>query len=124
MTNKFNYLYTEDDVFEALRERIIESGEVGQFRKEAEFREVAEAFGVLCYGEEMTVFGRIYYQNDMRRIIVEELDFGTVMDAYELFKSQYRSKGAKLLAWLILREHLSQDELAGLMVEYDMGRGA
>ena len=108
MTNKFNYLYTEDDVFEALRERIIESGEVGHLRKEAEFREVAEAFGVLCYGEE----------------IVEELDFGTVMDAYELFKSQYRSKGAKLLAWLILREHLSQDELAGLMVEYDMGRGA
>lgn len=124
MTNKFNYLYTEDDVFEALRERIIESGEVGQLRKEAEFREVAEAFGVLCYGEEMTVFGQIYYQNDVRRIIVEELDFGTVMDAYELFKSQYRSKGAKLLAWLILREHLSQDELAGLMVEYDMGRGA
>ena len=124
MTNKFNYLYTEDDVFEALRERIIESGEVGQLRKEAEFREVAEAFGVLCYGEEMMVFGRIYYQNDVRRIIVEELDFGTVMDAYELFKSQYRSKGAKLLAWLILREHLSQDELAGLMVEYDMGRGA
>ena len=37
MTNKFNYLYTEDDVFEALRERIIESGEVGQLRKEAEF---------------------------------------------------------------------------------------
>ena len=124
MTNKFNYLYTEDDVFEALRERIIESGEVGQLRKEAEFREVAEAFGALCYGEEMTVFGRIYYQNDVRRIIVEELDFGTVMDAYEIFKSQYRSKGAKLLAWLILREHLSQDELAGLMVEYDMGRGA
>lgn len=124
MTNKFNYLYTEDDVFEALRERIVESGEVGQLRKEAEFREVAEAFGVLCYGEEMTVFGQIYYQNDVRRIIVEELDFGTVMDAYELFKSQYRSKGAKLLAWLILREHLSQDELAGLMVEYDMGRGA
>lgn len=124
MTNKFNYLYTEDDVFEALRERIIESGEVGQLRKEAEFREVAEAFGVLCYGEEMTVFGSIYYQNDVRRIIVEELDFATVMDAYELFKSQYRSKGAKLLAWLILREHLSQDELAGLMVEYDMGRGA
>lgn len=124
MTNKFNYLYTEDDVFEALRERIIESGEVGQLRKVAEFREVAEAFGVLCYVEEMTVFGRIYYQNDVRRIIVEELDFGTVMDAYELFKSQYRSKGAKLLAWLILREHLSQDELAGLMVEYDMGRGA
>jgi len=124
MTNKFNYLYTEDDVFEALRERIIESGEVGQLRKEAEFREVAEAFGVLCYGEEMAVFGRIYYQNDVRRIIVEELDFATVMDAYELFRSQYRSKGAKLLAWLILREHLSQDELAGLMVEYDMGRGA
>ena len=124
MTNKFSYLYTEDDVFEALRERIIESGEVGQLRKEAEFREVAEAFGVLCYGEEMAVFGRIYYQNDVRRIIVEELDFATVMDAYELFKSQYRSKGAKLLAWLILREHLSQDELAGLMVEYDMGRGA
>jgi len=124
MTNKFNYLYTEDDVFEALRERIIESGEVGQLRKEAEVREVAEAFGVLCYGEEMAVFGRIYYQNDVRRIIVEELDFATVMDAYELFRSQYRSKGAKLLAWLILREHLSQDELAGLMVEYDMGRGA
>ena len=77
-----------------------------------------------AYGEEMTVFGRIYYQNDVRRIIVEELDFATVMDAYELFKRQYRSKGAKLLAWLILREHLSQDELAGLMVEYDMGRGA
>lgn len=123
MGKNYRYLYTEEDVFEAFRERILKEAKPNLFGTIEEFRVLAEAIKELCYGEEMVVLGRIYYQNDLRYIIVEELDFSTVLDAYEIFKSQYRSKGSKLLAWLILREHLSQDEICTLMVEYDMGRG-
>ena len=94
------------------------------FGGEKEFRLLIQAFALLTYSEEIIVFGKIYHKNDVRGIIADELDSSTVMDAYELFKTYYRLKGAKLLAWLILREHLTQDELAGLMVEYDYGRSA
>ena len=124
MTKNYIYWYKEEDVFEALRERILTKEVQELFDNADEFRLVVQAFAELTHSEEIIVFGKIYYQNDLRRIVCDELESGTVIDAYELFKNQYRSKGAKLLAWLILREHLSQDELAGLMVEYDMGRGA
>lgn len=124
MTNNYSYLYTEEDVFEALRERIFIKEVRELFDNTEEFRLAVQAFTELTHNEEIIVFGKIYYQNDLRRILCDELDSSTVIDAYELFKNQYRSKGAKLLAWLILREHLTQDELYGLMVEYDFGRGA
>ena len=124
MTKNYIYWYTEEDVFEALRERIFTKDVRELFGNADEFRLVVQAFAELTYSEEIIVFGKIYYQNDLRRIVCDELESGTVIDAYELFKNQYRSKGAKLLAWLILREHLTQDELYGLMVEYDFGRGA
>ena len=124
MTKNYIYWYTEEDVFEALRERIF-TKEVRELLGNAdEFRLVVQAFAELTHSEEIIVFGKIYYQNDLRRIVCDELDSSTVIDAYELFKNQYHSKGAKLLAWLILREHLTEDELYGLMVEYDFGRGA
>lgn len=124
MTKNYIYWYTEEDVFEALRERIFTKEVRELFGNADEFRLVAQALAELTYSEEIIVFGKIYYQNDLRRILCDELEPSTVIDAYELFKNQYHSKGAKLLAWLILREHLTQDELCGLMVEYDFGRGA
>ena len=124
MTKNYMYWYTEEDVFEALRERIFTKEVRELFGNADEFRLVAQALAELTYSEEIIVFGKIYYQNDLRRILCDELEPSTVIDAYELFKNQYHSKGAKLLAWLILREHLTQDELCGLMVEYDFGRGA
>ena len=124
MTKNYIYWYTEEDVFEALRERIFTKEVRELFDNADEFRLVVQAFAELTRSEEIIVFGKIYYQNDLRRIVCDELESGTVIDAYELFKNQYRSKGAKLLAWLILREHLTAEELAGLMVEYDFGRGA
>ena len=124
MTKNFVYWYTEEDVFEALRERIFTKEMRELFDNADVFRLVVQAFAELTHGEEFIVFGKIYYQNDLRRILCDELDSSTVIDAYELFKNQYHSKGAKLLAWLILREHLTEDELYGLMVEYDFGRGA
>lgn len=124
MTKNLVYWYKEEDVFEALRERIL-TKEVSELYENAEeYRMLIQAFAELTYSKEIVVFGKNYYQNDLRRIICDELESGTVIGAYELFKNQYRSKGAKLLAWLILREHLTQDELYGLMVEYDFGRGA
>ena len=124
MTKNYIYWYTEEDVLEALRERIF-TKEVRELYDNAdEFRLVVQAFAELTHSEEIIVFGKIYYQNDLRRIVCDELDSGTVIEAYGLFKNQYHSKGAKLLAWLILREHLTEDELYGLMVEYDFGRGA
>ena len=124
MTKNLIYWYKEEDVFEALRERILTKEVQELFDNADEFRLVVQAFAELTHSEEIIVFGKIYYQNDLRRIVCDELESGTVIDAYELFKNQYYSKGAKLLAWLILREHLTQDELYGLMVEYDFGRGA
>ena len=124
MTKNYIYWYKEEDVFEALRERILTKEVQELFDNADEFRLVVQAFAELTRSEEIIVFGKIYYQNDLRRIVCDELESGTVIDAYELFKNQYRSKGAKLLAWLILREHLTQDELVGLMYEYDFGRGA
>lgn len=124
MTKNYIYWYTEEDVFEALRERIFTKEVRELFGNADEFRLVAQALAELTYSEEIIVFGKIYYQNELRRIVCDELDSSTVIEAYELFKNQYRSKGAKLLAWLILREHLTQDELVGLMYEYDFGRGA
>lgn len=124
MTDNYIYLYSEEDVLEALRERILTKEVRKHFGGEKEFRLLIQAFALLTYSEEIIVFGKIYHKNDVRGIIADELDSSTVMDAYELFKTYYRLKGAKLLAWLILREHLSQDELAGLMVEYDYGRSA
>ena len=124
MTDNYIYLYSEEDVFEALRERILTKEVRKHFGGEKEMRLLIQAFALLTYSEEIIVFGKIYHKNDVRGIIADELDSSTVMDAYELFKTYYRLKGAKLLAWLILREHLSQDELAGLMVEYDYGRSA
>lgn len=124
MTKNFVYWYTEEDVFEALRENIFIKEVHELFDNADEFRLVVQAFAELTHSEEIIVFGKIYYQNDLRRILCNELDSSTVIDTYELFKNQYRSKGAKLLAWLILREHLTEDELYGLMVEYDLGRGA
>lgn len=124
MTKNYIYWYTEEDVFEALRERIFTKEVRELFGNADEFRLVAQALAELTYSEEIIVFGKIYYQNDLRRILCDELEPSTVIDAYELFKNQYHSKGAKLLAWLILREHLTQDELCGLMVEYDFGRGS
>lgn len=124
MTENIVYWYTEDDVFEALRERIFTKEVRELFGDADEFRLMVQAFAELTHTEEIIVFGKIYYQNELRRILCDELDSSTVIDAYELFKNQYHSKGAKLLAWLILREHLTQDELVGLMVEYDLGRGA
>lgn len=124
MTKGYIYWYTEEDVFEALRERIFTKEVRELFGSADEFRLMVQAFAELTHSEEIIVFGKIYYQNDLRRILCDELDSSTVLDAYELFKNQYRSKGAKLLAWLILREYLTQDELYGLMVEYDLGRGA
>ena len=124
MTKNLIYWYKEEDVFEALRERIFTKEVRELFDNADEFRLVVQAFAELTRSEEIIVFGKIYYQNDLRRIVCDELELGTVIDAYELFKNQYHSKGAKLLAWLILREHLTQDELVGLMYEYDFGRGA
>lgn len=124
MTKNFVYWYTEEDVFEALRERIFTKEIRELFDNADEFRLVVQAFAELTHGEEFILFGKIYYQNDLRRILCDELDSSTVIEAYGLFKNQYHSKGAKLLAWLILREHLTEDELYGLMVEYDLGRGA
>lgn len=124
MTKNFVYWYTEEDVFEALRERIFTKEMRELFDNADEFRLVVQAFAELTHGEEFILFGKIYYQNDLRRILCDELDSSTVIEAYGLFKNQYHSKGAKLLAWLILREHLTEDELYGLMVEYDLGRGA
>ena len=124
MTKNFVYWYTEEDVFEALRERIFTKEMRELFDNADKFRLVVQAFAELTHGEEFILFGKIYYQNDLRRILCDELDSSTVIDAYGLFKNQYHSKGAKLLAWLILREHLTEDELYGLMVEYDLGRGA
>lgn len=124
MTKNLIYWYKEEDVFEALRERILTKEVRELYDNAEEFRVLVQAFAELTYSEEIIVFGKIYYQNDLRRILCDELESGTVIDAYELFKNQYHSKGAKLLAWLILREHLTQDELYGLMVEYDFGRGA
>ena len=123
MTDNYIYSYSEEDVLEALRERIL-TKEVRKHFCEKELRLLIQAFALLTYSEEFIVSGKIYYKNDVRGIIADELDSSTVMDAFELFKTYYRLKGAKLLAWLILREHLSQDELAGLMVEYDYGRSA
>ena len=124
MTKNLIYWHEEEDVFEALRERILTKDVQELFDNADEFRLVVQAFAELTRSEEIIVFGKIYYQNDLRRIVCDELESGTVIDAYELFKNQYHSKGAKLLAWLILREHLTQDELVGLMYEYDFGRGA
>ena len=124
MTKNFVYWYTEEDVFEALRERIFTKEMRELFGSADKFRLVVQAFAELTHGEEFILFGKIYYQNDLRRILCDELDSSTVIEAYGLFKNQYHSKGAKLLAWLILREHLTEDELYGLMVEYDLGRGA
>ena len=124
MTKNLIYWHKEEDVFEALRERILTKEVRELYDTAEEFRVLVQAFAELTYGEEIIVFGKIYYQNDVRRILCDELESGTVIDAYELFKNQYRSKGAKLLAWLILREHLTAEELAGLMVEYDFRRGA
>ena len=124
MTKNLIYWYKEEDVFEALRERILTKEVRELYDTAEEFRVLVQAFAELTYGEEIIVFGKIYYQNDVRRILCDELESGTVIDAYELFKNQYRSKGAKLLAWLILREHLTQEELVGLMYEYVFGRGA
>lgn len=124
MTKNLIYWYTEEDVFEALRERILTKEVQELFGNADEFRLVVQAFAELTHSEEIIVFGKIYYQNDLRRILCDELDSSTVIDAYELFKNQYHSKGAKLLAWLILREHLTQDELVGLMYDYDFERGA
>ena len=124
MTKNLIYWYKEEDVFEALRERILTKEVQELFDNADEFRLVVQAFAELTRSEEIIVFGKIYYQNDLRRIVCDELESGTVIDAYELFKNQYYSKGAKLLAWLILREHLTQEELVGLMYEYDFGRGA
>ena len=124
MTKNLIYWYKEEDVFEALRERILTKDVQELFNNAEEYRVLLQAFAELTYSEEIIVFGRIYYQNDLRRIVCDELKSGTVIDAYELFKNQYHSKGAKLLEWLILREHLTADELAGLMVEYDFRRGA
>ena len=124
MTKNLIYWYKEEDVFEALRERILTKEVQELFNNAEEYRVLIQAFAELTYSEEIIVFGKIYYQNDLRRIVCDELDSSTVIDAYGLFKNQYHSKGAKLLAWLILREHLTEDELYGLMVEYDFGRGA
>lgn len=123
MTDNYIYSYSEEDVLEALRERIL-TKEVRKHFCEKELRLLIQAFALLTYSEEFIVSGKIYYKNDVRGIIADELDSSTVMDAFELFKTYYRLKGAKSLAWLILREHLTQDELAGLMVEYDYGRSA
>lgn len=124
MAKKYIYWYTEEDVFEALRERILTKEVRELFDNAEEVRVLVQAFAELTHSEEIIVFGKIYYQNDLRRILCDELDLSTVIAAYELFKNQYRSKGAKLLAWLILREHLTQEELCGIMFEYDFGRGA
>ena len=124
MTKNLIYWYKKEDVFEALRERILTNEVQELFDNADEFRLVVQALAELTRSEEIIVFGKIYYQNDLRRIVCDELESGTVIDAYELFNNQYHSKGAKLLAWLILREHLTQDELYELMVEYDFGRGA
>ena len=124
MTDNYIYLYSEEDVLEALRERILTKEVRKHFGGEKEMRLLIQAFALLTYSEEIIVFGKIYHKNDVRGIIADELDSSTVMDAFELFKTYYRLKGAKSLAWLILREHLTQDELAGLMVEYDYGRSA
>ena len=123
MTDNYIYSYSEEDVLEALRERIL-TKEVRKHFCEKELRLLIQAFALLTYSEEFIVSGKIYYKNDVRGIIADELDSSTVMDAFELFKTYYRLKGAKSLAWLILREHLTQDELAGLMVEYDYARSA
>lgn len=123
MTDNYIHSYSEEDVLEALRERIL-TKEVRKHFCEKELRLLIQAFALLTYSEEFIVSGKIYYKNDVRGIIADELDSSTVMDAFELFKTYYRLKGAKSLAWLILREHLTQDELAGLMVEYDYGRSA
>lgn len=124
MTKNLIYWYKEEDVFEALRERILTKEVQELFNNAEEYRALIQAFAELTHSEEIIVFGKIYYQNDLRRIVCDELDSSTVIDAYELFKNQYHSKGAKLLAWLILREHLTEEELVGLIVEYDFGRGA
>lgn len=124
MTKNLIYWYTKEDVFDALHKRNF-INEVRELLDNAdEFGLVVQALAELTYSEEIVVFGKIYYQNDLRRILCNELEPSTVIEAYGLFKNQYHSKGAKLLAWLILREHLTQDELYGLMVEYDFGRGA
>lgn len=92
MTKNIVYWYTEDDVFEALRERIftIEMREL--FGSADEFRLMVQAFAELTHSEKIIVFGKIYYQNDLHRILCDELDSSTAIDAYDLFKNQYHSE--------------------------------
>ena len=82
---------------------------------------MVQAFAELTHSEKIIVFGKIYYQNDLHRILCDELDSSTVIDAYDLFKNQYHSKGAKLLAWLILREHLTQEDWSVLCMNMILG---
>ena len=90
MTKNLIYWYEEEDVFEALRERILTKDVQELFDNADEFRLVVQAFAELTRSEEIIVFGKIYYQNDLRRIVCDELESGTVIDAYGLFKNQFR----------------------------------
>ena len=61
MTKNLIYWYKEEDVFEALRERILTKDVQELFDNTGEYKVLIQAFAELTYSEEFIVFGKIYY---------------------------------------------------------------
>lgn len=89
------------------------------------FGKVARAALIeLWNADSMQIHGRIYAQQEVRYLMDKQMLYENVTAAMNLFLTKrYQAKGIKLLAWLILSEILSAEEVAGMQVEYDFKGG-
>ena len=114
--------YNDDEIYDMIDE--LYSDFSNDFPEEV-FGKVARAALIeLWNADSIRMQGRVYTQQEIRYLMDKQMLYENVVDAMNLFLTKrYQAKGIKLLAWLILSEILSAEEVAGMQVEYDFKGG-
>ncbi len=114
--------YYDDEIYDMIEENYSDFS--NDFPEEA-FGEVAKAALIELWNSNgIQMHGRIYTQQEVRYLMDKQMLYENVTEAMNLFLTKrYQAKGIKLLAWLILSEILSSEEVAGMQVEYDFKGG-
>ena len=76
----------------------------------------------LWEAKELEVCGRTLTRDEIRYILFEKLSPCEFQYAIERFVKLYRSKGYKLLGYLIIDEALSGEAIGTMMAEFDLAQ--
>lgn len=114
------YRFRDEEIFELMDEIYFPKSSERAFPY-PELEETAKrAMLLLWYAPKTKLLYNEYSQYNVRLLIREEMYYENLINATEKFQTKhYQGKGVKLLAWLILFEILSCDEVADMQFEFE-----